>query len=354
MIFVRQASSTRNTRTAMLTFRNLAEARKRDLLMATEPDFSTRLTNAVWADLHTADDYPAVRPLLAHYTSVANLEKIVINNELWLSNPLYMNDWEELRFGMSEGAARFRISDVVRQACGTPEIHAELVSYFDDLYRQFDEKHALDIYVLCLSEHDKSDTDGVLSMWRGYGSSGSGVALVFDTNELDPVEPSPFILSKVIYASKVDRLAWINAKLDAMAAVIAGSSLSSEQLNYLAYSWFERLKVFSLFTKHDGFAEEKEWRIVYLRDRDPSSILGSMLSYAVMAKGVEAKLKLRLGEIQGLVSKPISIDSIIAMIILGPTISSVLAASSIRRMLEVARPGSLAEKLVASSIPFRT
>jgi hypothetical protein len=28
--------------------------------------------------------------------------------------------------------------------------------------------HAIDTYVLCLSQHLRTDDDGVLSMWRGY------------------------------------------------------------------------------------------------------------------------------------------------------------------------------------------
>lgn len=42
---------------------------------------------------------------------------------------------------------------------------------------------------------------------------------------------------------------------------------------------FERLKLFALFTKHDGFKEEKEWRVVYLSERDTGKKLRSMLGY---------------------------------------------------------------------------
>ena len=36
------------------------------------------------------------KPLLAHYTSISNLEKILKDDEIWLSNPLFMNDLEEV------------------------------------------------------------------------------------------------------------------------------------------------------------------------------------------------------------------------------------------------------------------
>jgi hypothetical protein len=47
------------------------------------------------------------RPLLAHYTSMQTLEQIMKNEEIWFSNPLFMNDLEEMRFGMNMGARLF-------------------------------------------------------------------------------------------------------------------------------------------------------------------------------------------------------------------------------------------------------
>jgi hypothetical protein len=59
------------------------------------------------------------KPLLAHYTSVEVLEKIIQNKEIWFSNPLFMNDWEEMRFGMIEGMRAFHQSEAVAQAAGS-------------------------------------------------------------------------------------------------------------------------------------------------------------------------------------------------------------------------------------------
>ena len=40
------------------------------------------------------------RPLLAHYTSISAMERILQNSEIWFSNPLFMNDLQEMRFGL--------------------------------------------------------------------------------------------------------------------------------------------------------------------------------------------------------------------------------------------------------------
>jgi hypothetical protein len=47
------------------------------------------------------------KPWLAHYTSIELAEKILRDEEVWFSNPLFMNDLEELRFGMCSKADEF-------------------------------------------------------------------------------------------------------------------------------------------------------------------------------------------------------------------------------------------------------
>jgi len=58
----------------------------------------------LWADLKEEDQFYVRKPLLAHYTSMRVLETIIRTKEVWLSNPLFMNDIEEVRFGLNERA----------------------------------------------------------------------------------------------------------------------------------------------------------------------------------------------------------------------------------------------------------
>jgi hypothetical protein len=79
----------------------------------------TDLFRPLFADLGGEDSYPKKRPLLAHYTSVSVLEAILRNNEVWFSNPLFMNDMEEVRFGINVGANLFVSSSEIETSCGT-------------------------------------------------------------------------------------------------------------------------------------------------------------------------------------------------------------------------------------------
>jgi hypothetical protein len=278
---------------------------------------------------------------------------MLLADEVWLSNPLYMNDWEELRFGMNAGAAEFRSHPALIAACHTAENHAALLASFDELFNAFDSEHAMDTYVLCLAEHHRDDEDGVLSMWRGYGANGGGVAVVFDAAKLSAVQSSPFVVSKVEYASQPARLDWIDKKIVALAELISKHEQTRENLQLVAHAWIERLKLFSLFTKHSGFSEEKEWRIVYFNDRDTQRQLAPMQGYAITSRGVEPKLKLKINDLPGALAGTLSLDMLIERIVLGPSISTVLAANSVRRMLALNGRESLASKVVASSIPYR-
>lgn len=146
----------------------------------------------------------AERPLLAHYTSLDVLEKVMKDDELWFSNPLFMNDLEELRFGIFEGVRQIDQSAAVKKLCGSQARLNILTNAFISYYTQFDREHSLDVYLFCLSEHEPNNMDGLLSMWRGYGGSGNGAALVFNTSFITGKPGSPLIITKVHYASRAE------------------------------------------------------------------------------------------------------------------------------------------------------
>ena len=66
------------------------------------------IDKALWEDEDDKPEFPNQTPLLAHYTSINNFERIIEGEELWFANPLNMNDSEELVFGMNQGATEFR------------------------------------------------------------------------------------------------------------------------------------------------------------------------------------------------------------------------------------------------------
>lgn len=318
-----------------------------------DDDAIVRIFHPLWADLRPEDTFAAKRPLLAHYTTVQTLEKILANNEIWLSNPLFMNDIEEVRFGVIQGNEMVLARQELVDACKTPDRAQQFKNAFAHFFNQFANEHILDTYVFCLSDHQRDDDDGRLSMWRGYGANGNGVAIVFDTAQLTSLGSSPLIIAKVSYETNEARLAWLQSTMASFETLLASSNIPDEKLYLAAHALFERIKIFALFSKHRGFVEEQEWRVVYLPDRDREKKLHSMFHYWIGPRGVEPKLRFKVQPIAGFTADDLSLNKITDRIILGPSISSPLARASMHRMLDILTQSELKSKLRVSTIPFR-
>jgi hypothetical protein len=296
----------------------------------------------------------AKKPLLAHYTSLEVLEKIMRNDELWLSNPLYMNDLQEMHFGMSRGFIVFQSycrEPSFLASCGSLDRVERLRLAFERHFAEFDIQQALDVYVFCLSEHDEAKPDGRLSMWRGYGGNGNGAALVFNSDFVILQPDSPLLFIKVVYASDNDRIASIRRHFESCMSVLETNTIPDDRLDLVAKQMFDLMKLYALTSKHVGFEEEHEWRVIYLPDRDPTGMLTK--SYVVGKTGIEPKLKMTIAPLRVSPLATWTFDSILKQIILGPTQSSTLAIKSVWRMLELNGKASFMVKVSASGIPFR-
>ena len=307
----------------------------------------------LWADLTPDTQFPALKPKLAHYTSLSTLELILKSNEIWFSNPLYMNDHEEVRFGVLNGLKAVRESTEVRAALKTESRNRLLNLTLEDQFHKFDTEHLFNTYVFCASEHDPANTDGVLSQWRAYGANGNGAALVIDTAAFNPKGPGAFTLAKVHYGSSSARIDWLKAKVAEAAKIIGAVDFEDTDISTIAWCLFDRIKLFALFTKHIGFEEEHEWRIVYLPERDVDKKYDNLFSYYNGPRGVEAKLKFPIRPIPELTADDFSLEKITAAILLGPTTSSPLALAAVRQMLIDNHHPALIPLVKASTIPLR-
>jgi len=104
----------------------------------------------------------------------------------------------------------------------------------------------------------------------------------------------------------------------------------------------------------EGFEEEKEWRIVYARERDTANHLSIFFSHLIGVKGIEPKLKFKIQYIEGVTAQDLSLSKIADRIILGPSVSSPISSMTFKRLLVQHNEAELAEKVFASTIPFRS
>lgn len=230
--------------------------------------------NAIYKHFQNVEMIFQTKPLLAHYTSIQTVEKIIKNEEICFSNPLFMNYTEELQFGLHMGMRLFYQSKVVDEKIGNQAAsyaRQKLIEFFN----YYDKEHVLDVYVFCLSEHDQVDNDGKLSMWRAYGSSGNGAAIVFNTTSVYRWEVSPKIFAKVEYASTDERQAKLEQLIGQLCGIVAKNKIHDNGfwLDLATAQLFDVFKMFALTWKHKGFSEEKEWRVIYMPERDKQGVL---------------------------------------------------------------------------------
>lgn len=118
-------------------------------------------------------------------------------------------------------------------------------------------------YITCLSEHENNeDAHGRLSMWRAFGVNATRVALVANVPFFAGAALSLRIaFSPVAYFTE----AQLYAELEEMISNITKEAefvrtIPRPMLLDLFYRVFISVTV-SL--KHEGFSEEKEWRVIY-------------------------------------------------------------------------------------------
>jgi hypothetical protein len=298
--------------------------------------------------------------LLAHYTSVSIIEQILRTNQVWLSNPLYMNDLQEMREGIRLAFHEFPVA--ARRAGGSENRTQRLIQAFNHYVAYLESETSLDTYVFCLCTHDPN-TDGLLSMWREYGSRGNGAALVFNIERVNFAPNNPLIIAPVVYANSQERQKQLRVHLNAWVTITQSLNLEDDHLWVAALAAFIFTKVIALTTKHHGFSEEREVRVIYIPEYDPRGFLKPCLDYHIGPRGLEPKLKYVFGR-----SYPSTdgrnppdeirphahITDLLEFILLGPTISSRLAQKSFERMLERIELQSFSDRVFTSAIPLRS
>lgn len=209
----------------------------------------------------------------AYYTSAETGIGILRGNRVWLRNARLMNDFREIQHGHDCLVEAWK-----DQAAGG-RFKALLDSFADGLStaveHEFDsDQHATAASTFLLSisehggesEHDQQTIDedlyGRLSMWRAYGGD-TNVAFIFRNAPFvtDRASALGSYTSPVLYGDA----AVFKAEFQKVISSIERHSEFVRQLppDELKAIILHVLRAAMLSTKHKGFHEEREWRVIY-------------------------------------------------------------------------------------------
>ncbi len=258
-----------------------------------------------------------------HYTSASNALSIIKNKQVWMRNAREMNDFSEIEHGHNCLFSAWHDEDVGGEFKKLlEEIETGLATKIENSFTERAHDRNRESFIISVSEHGFGAVDegkyGRLSMWRAYGGDTS-VALVMNNGPfLRDSSATMAFTSPVLYCDeqgfKKEFVRTINALRQnlELAKQLGGDLLSQLVQSILHFS--------ALSTKHSGFAEEREWRVIL----SPTLFPSNKVSFDIEAvNGVPQRVyKFPLADFPDEGFFGATLNDLLEEIIIGPTLSS--------------------------------
>ncbi|MDB5496888.1 MAG: hypothetical protein JWP28_919 [Phenylobacterium sp.] len=297
------------------------------------------------------DDAERERRRFVHYTSADVAMSIIKNRSVWMRNAMTMNDFSEIQHGFKCLAYAWGQDEGGKQIKGLldevqPGLAQVLENQFDGWLPNFQAR----TYVTCISEHrDEENEHGRLSMWRAYGGT-SGVALVINSgpfmsnNDKSAAYSSPVAyLSPESFAAQMRQIAETMAASRPLLARLGATALQGHV--------FSMLTTAMVCTKHPGFGEELEWRVVYNPDLSRSAAIVEAVETVRGVPQIVQKLPLVNDPDNGL--EGAALPDLLEKVIIGPTDHQTSLRHAFVALLQEAGVPNAHERITISGIPLR-
>jgi hypothetical protein len=298
------------------------------------------------------EDMKKRKGLFVHYTSAENAIKIIQSKKVWMRNARCMNDYMEVSHG-HDLLVKFFSDDVLKKSfiealdpCGN-EIAQKAMGLFDQWWNNIH----LNTFISSISEHDpKENSYGRLSMWRAYGQQSAKAAIVFKA----PFDDTPNGLKLLLVPTAYFNQEELNIELNEVInnVNINRDFLTSQDDQLIINVIFGMFLMTAVSLKHEGFKEEREWRIIYLPELSPSKL---MLREIETINGIPQcvyKIPLEDNQMENVVG--LTIPSLIEKVIIGPTGYPLSLYNAFTLALEKAGVENPETRVIVSGIPLRT
>jgi hypothetical protein len=286
-----------------------------------------------------------------HYTSAENALRIIQSKQIWMRNARCMTDYMEVSLGYQMLLRFFSQKEKREVFCKSlnrchPGVGEEALQFFDQWWNNIQ----FDIYIASISEHDDTeDAHGRLSMWRAFGRLPARAALVIKPPAPGAAEGLRVMLSPVAYFD-------YDAVEKQIKKVIANVRKNIDFLKTFEKDRIKNMVFFMLVAaavslKHQGFQEEREWRVIYIPQVHQSKLIVWSTEIIDGVPQIIHKIPLQDSPDDGVIG--VAVPTLLDRVIIGPSPYPVTMGHAFGVALQqagVANPGS---RIVASGIPIR-
>jgi hypothetical protein len=284
----------------------------------------------------------------AHYTSADAATKILKNGEVWLRKSSVMNDFSEIEFGIncllsawnSETGTRCKVLLSKISSTLPQEVEARFGSQIPSI--------RFNTFLSSISEHDQQENKlGRLSMWRAYGN----VALILNP-AIFFVEASNVIqcyANPVSYHTPESFHEEFNKMVDRSEYDVDYLKGLGQTVVYNGVMLL--LNQYAICTKHCGFSEEREWRVLH----NPSPVASPLIrkEVEVIHNVAQPVVKLKLEDRPELGVSNLNTASFVEHIIIGPTQYPAVQREAFATLLEQNGVVDPYSRIETSDIPLR-
>lgn len=292
------------------------------------------------------------RAQFVHYTSAEAALSIIKEKRLWMRRTSCMTDYREVSHGFDTLNRLF--NPVVKPLLDELDRHipgagTQALQTFNRDWGQIRDH----TYITSLSEHDERENlNGRLSMWRAFGpSTVPRVAIVFSLPWYTEVtQHLSLIFSPVGYFADEEVTRQIQEVTENVRANL--SLLRSVNPLWIFASAFAMLLTAVTCLKHEGFREEREWRVIHQPTRWPSALVKPTRKIVAGVPQIVYELPLDASASDKIAE--VDLARVLDHIIIGPTQYPLSVGEAVMQALNEAGVQDAAKKVWASTIPIRT
>lgn len=297
---------------------------------------------------------PDAQPIkFVHYTSADAALKIIRTKRMWMRNTNCMTDYREVTHGF-DILRKFFSDNKIKEFCTAldtcaPGAALKAIDLFNAWWRN---QIPFNTYILSISEHDQEEEQhGRLSMWRAFGGASARVALVFKLPWYSgAAEALNIIFSPVAYLEEKQALAVLDSAIGNVRAEY--NFLKDIDRTLITGVVFNMLLAGVTCLKHEGFREEREWRVIYSPGLRSSSLIESSVEVIQGVPQMVYKLPLDKSVSPDLAA--IDLATMFDKIIIGPSSYPVVMMDAFK--FELAKVGvtDVNNRVMFSGIPIRS